>query len=265
MLIFEDNIKTMSNTDMASNNALVFLHGFCESKELWAKFTEPLQQKFRIIALDLPGFGDNTSQVEDYSMEGMADHVKYQLDILKVKNCILIGHSMGGYVSMAFAEKYGSMLKGLCLFHSSALPDTNEKKENRDKTIEFVEKHGVDKFMQTFVEPLFFVENRKKLRKEIDLMIEIGKATPKDSITKGLAAMRDRPDRKDVLKKVKFPVLFIFGKEDGAVPLDKALEQCHLPHNSMVNFLAKTGHMGMFERTYETRKGIEKFAETIYG
>jgi pimeloyl-ACP methyl ester carboxylesterase len=256
---------TMTKTHTSSNGTLVFLHGFCESKEIWAEFTKPLENKFKIIALDLPGFGENIQHIEDYSMESMADYVKQKLDELQVKKCVLIGHSMGGYVSMAFAEKYGQMLNGLCLFHSSALPDTDEKKENRNKTIEFVEKHGVDKFMQSFVEPLFYVDNRKKLRKEIDKMIEIGKSTPKQSITKGLAAMRDRPDRTSELKKIKCPVLFLFGKEDGAVPLDKALEQCHLPTNSMTNFLGKTGHMGMFERTYETRKAIEKFAETIYG
>lgn len=247
------------------NDTLVFLHGFCESTKVWEEFTKPLEQKFRIILLDLPGFGENTQNIHNYSMESMAEYVKQQLDELGVKKCILIGHSMGGYVSMAFAEKYEKMLSGLCLFHSSALPDTDEKKENRNKTIEFVEKHGVDKFMESFVEPLFFTGNRERLRGKIDMMIEIGKNTPKESITQGLAAMRDRPDRTEGFKKMKCPVLFIFGKDDGAVPLDKALEQCHLPDNSMVSFLAKTGHMGMFERTYETRKAIEKFAETIYG
>jgi len=251
--------------DAGSGDTLVFLHGFAESKQLWTDFKKPLQQKFRTIALDLPGFGNNTAEVADYSMEFMAESVKKQLDELKVKKCILIGHSMGGYASMAFAEKYSSMLSGLCLFHSSALPDTDEKKDNRNKTIEFVEKHGVEKFMQSFVEPLFFADNREKLRSKIDLMKKIGTLTPKESITGGLAAMRDRPDRTKVLKKADYPVLFIFGKEDGAVPMDKALEQCHLPNNSMIYFLGQTGHMGMFERTYETRKAIEKFAETIYG
>ncbi|MHC2991301.1 alpha/beta hydrolase [Pontibacter sp. HJ8] len=258
------NHTTYSNA--GSGDVLVFLHGFCESTEVWDAFTKPLQQKFRTIALDLPGFGNNTpSGSTDYSMEGMADYVKQQLDQLGVKKCILVGHSMGGYVGMAFAEKYGSLLSGLCLFHSSALPDTEEKKDNRNKTIEFVEKHGVEKFMESFIEPLFFSENRDRLRQEIALMKKIGTATPQESVTGGLAAMRDRPDRSAVLAAAEFPVLFIFGKDDGAVPLDKALEQCHLPDNSMVYFLGQTGHMGMFERTYETRKAIEKFAETIYG
>lgn len=257
--------KHATYTDQGSGDPIVFLHGFCESTAVWDDFANPLQQKFRTVALDLPGFGNNTQGRADYSMESMADYVKEQLEQLGVKKCILVGHSMGGYVSMAFAEKYGNLLSGLCLFHSSALPDTDEKKENRNKTIEFVEKHGVEKFMQSFIEPLFYSENRDRLKKEIALMKEIGTATPKESVTQGLAAMRDRKQRTDVLAAAKFPVLFIFGKDDGAVPLDKALEQCHLPDNSMVYFLGKTGHMGMFERTYETRKALEKFAETIYG
>ncbi|MDX5422876.1 MAG: alpha/beta hydrolase [Hymenobacteraceae bacterium] len=252
-------------TDHGSGDTLVFLHGFCESKQVWAEFTKPLQQKFRILALDLPGFGDNTQNIGSYSMESMADYVKHKLEELNVRRCILVGHSMGGYVSMAFAKKYSNMLQGLCLFHSSALPDTDEKKENRNKTIDYVERHGVNNFINPFVEPLFFRENRDWLSQEIEMMKEIGRATPQESVVGALAAMRDRPDRTGVLKKAAFPVLFIFGKDDGAVPLDKALEQCHLPGNSMVYFLEKTGHMGMFERTYETRKAIEKFAETIFG
>ncbi len=257
--------KHTSHTDHGSGDTLVFLHGFCESKEVWTAFTQPLQKRFRIVALDLPGFGSNTTGITDYSMEGMADYVKAKLEEQNVKKCLLVGHSMGGYVGMAFAEKYSSMLNGLCLFHSSALPDTDEKKDNRNKTIEFVEKHGVEKFMQSFIEPLFYSENRDRLKREIAMMKEIGTNTPKGSVIGGLAAMRDREDRTGVLAAAKWPVLFIFGKEDGAVPLDKAVEQCHLPDNSMVYFLGKTGHMGMFERTYETRKTLEKFAETIYG
>lgn len=257
----------MKNTssDSGSGDTLVFLHGFCESKEVWADFAQPLQQKFRVVALDLPGFGGNTNITPNFSMESMAEHVKQQLDELGIKKCILVGHSMGGYVAMAFAEKYAAMLSGLCLFHSSALPDTEEKKENRDKTIDYVERHGVTNFINPFIEPLFYSGNRDRLKQEIELMKQIGRATPQASVTGALAAMRDRPDRTVVLQALKCPVLFIFGKDDGAVPLEKALEQCHLPHNSMVNFLGNTGHMGMFERPYETRKALEKFTETIYG
>ncbi|QCR23369.1 alpha/beta fold hydrolase [Pontibacter sp. SGAir0037] len=258
---------TTTYTDTGTGDALVFLHGFCESKQVWEEFAKPLEQKFRIIALDLPGHGRHTSNLNSstMSMEGMADHVKEQLDILGIRKCLMIGHSMGGYVTMAFAEKYSAMLTGICLFHSSALPDTDEKKENRNKTIDYVERHGVVNFINPFVEPLFYRENRERLQAEIELLKEIGRQTPQPAVLAALAAMRDRPDRSQVLADLKCPVLFLFGKDDGAVPLEKALEQCHLPNNSTVCFLGKTGHMGMFERTYETRKALEKFAETIYG
>jgi pimeloyl-ACP methyl ester carboxylesterase len=252
------------HTDAGSGDTIVFLHGFCESKQVWTDFIEPLQQRFRTVALDLPGHGDNTENINSYSIDSMAEDVKRQLEKLGIEKCLLVGHSMGGYVSMAFAAEYSHMLSGLCLFHSSALPDTEEKKEARNKTIEFVEQHGVVNFINPFIEPLFYEENRERLTEEIKMMKEIGRRTPKEAVVGSLAAMRDRPDRTQVLEDAKFPVLFIFGKEDGAVPLYKALEQCYLPDNSMVYFLGKTGHMGMFERTSETRKALEKFAETIY-
>jgi pimeloyl-ACP methyl ester carboxylesterase len=248
-----------------AENTLVFLHGFCESKELWNDLISKLPEKFHCVALNLPGYGENLETVEDYSMEAMAEAVHDELKKLHIKKFILVGHSLGGYVSLAFAEKYPKMLQGLCLFHSSALPDSEEKKANRNKTIEFVKKHGVDLFMDSFVAPLFAPENRGKCKKDIEKLIKIGKATPEESIIKTLRAMRDRKKRLKVLKEATFPVLFIAGKVDGAVPLEATLEQCHLPNNSTTVFLGGTAHMGMFERPYETRKSLEKFAELVFG
>jgi pimeloyl-ACP methyl ester carboxylesterase len=252
----------MTKTD---ENTLVFLHGFCESKALWTSLISKLPEKFNCVALDLPGFGENLEPVADYSMEAMAEAVHEELKKRNIKKCILVGHSLGGYVSLAFAEKYPKMLQGLCLFHSSALADTEEKKEARLKTIDFVKKHGVDTFMQSFVAPLFAPENREKCKKDIEKLIKIGQATPEESITGGLQAMRSRKERLHVLKEAAFPFLFIAGKEDGAVPLEATLQQCHLPNNSTTVFLSGTGHMGMFERPYETRKSLEKFAELVFG
>lgn len=95
------------------------------------------------------------------------------------------------------------------------------------------------------------------------MMKDIGRRTPQAAVVSALAAMRDRPSRAHVLQEAAYPVQFIFGKDDTAVPLDKALEQCHLPDYSTVCFLSRTGHMGMFERTHETRKALEKFAEAV--
>ncbi len=252
-------------TTRPAENTLVFLHGFCESKALWNDLIAKMPEKFNCVALDLPGYGENLEPVEDYSMEGMAEAIHAELKKRHIKKFILVGHSLGGYVSLAFAEHFPKMLQGLCLFHSSALADTVEKKEARNKTIDFIKKHGVDLFMQSFVAPLFAPENRDKCKKDIEKLIKIGKATPEESIIKTLRAMRDRKKRLKVLKEAVYPVLFIAGKEDAAVPLEAILEQCHLPNNSTTVFLGGTAHMGMFERPFETRKSLEKFAELVFG
>ncbi|MFB9865353.1 alpha/beta fold hydrolase [Rufibacter immobilis] len=254
--------STLTYTDAGTGPVLVFLHGFCESKDLWTDFTKPLQHKFRVIALDLPGHGENPP-AHDYSMENQARQVRETLRQLQVDKCLLVGHSMGGYVSLALAELFPELLYGLCLFHSSALPDTEEKKEARNKTADFVQKHGVDKFMDSFVAPLFAESNRQSCQAAIEKMQAIGKATPPETITSCLQAMRDRADRTQVLKTTAAPVFFLAGKEDPAVPLEATLQQCHLPENSMTYFLGHVGHMGMWESPALTRQALLKFAETL--
>ncbi|KAA3436133.1 alpha/beta fold hydrolase [Rufibacter hautae] len=254
---------TLAYTEIGSGPAIVFLHGFCESKELWTDFTKPLQHQFRIITVDLPGHGESPA-TQDFSMENQAQQVQETLQTLQVEKCLLVGHSMGGYVGMAMAELFPELLYGLCLFHSSALPDSEEKKETRNKTADFVQKHGIDKFMDTFVAPLFAESNRVSCTDAIEKMQAIGKATPQETVLGCLQAMRDRPDRTEVLRTTAIPVFFIAGKEDPAVPVEATLQQCHLPENSMTYFLGHVGHMGMFENTALTRQALLKFAETLY-
>ncbi|WP_205501610.1 alpha/beta fold hydrolase [Rufibacter psychrotolerans] len=253
---------TLAHTVSGVGPTLVFLHGFCESQDLWTDFVKPLTDQFRVVTLDLPGHGQS-SVPESFSMASQAQRVHETLQALNVNKCLLVGHSMGGYVALAFAEKYPEKLRGLCLFHSSALPDSEEKKENRNKTMEFVQKHGLEKFMDSFVAPLFAAANRDKCQKAIEKMQAIGKATPVETVLGCLQAMRDRQDRTLVLKEASFPVLFMVGKEDPAVPLEAALQQCHLPAQSMAYFMGQVGHMGMLEKTGATRQSLLKFAETI--
>ncbi|RDC64641.1 alpha/beta fold hydrolase [Adhaeribacter pallidiroseus] len=135
------DIEEQTITDSGgAGKVLVFLHGFCESKEIWEAFIQPFRETYRVIAIDLPGFGKNTAPRASYSMEEAAAYVYQVLKALEIKKCVLVGHSMGGYAALAFAEKYRGMLSGLCLFHSSALPDSKEKKEARTKTIKFIKK-----------------------------------------------------------------------------------------------------------------------------
>ncbi len=236
---------------------LVLLHGFCEDLSLWAKTHEVLSN-YTIVSIDLPGFGQS-EMIKGMTIATMADEVNLLLQKLEIGSCVLVGHSLGGYVTLDFAERYGAKLKGIGLFHSTAFEDSVEKKENRNKTFEFIEKHGVANFANSFVATLFYPENRSKFEKEIEALSEVVKSTSKDTVLQTTLAMRDRQSKITVLEKIDLPVLFIVGKDDNAVPLAKSLEQCYLPKDSVVHFYSNTAHMGMFEKERETNQALANF------
>lgn len=249
---------------MPDKPTIVFLHGFAESRTIWAEFTRGFPTHYQLLLLDLPGHGENTEGVHDYTMEAQARYVAEQLRQAGVTEALVIGHSMGGYVALALAEAYPELLSGLVLFHSTALADTDEKKANRDKNQEFVRRHGLGKFMDSFIRPLFAPSNRDRLTEQQQLLETIGKATSKATIIGGLEAMKTRPDRTHVLKNAQFPVLFIGGKDDVAVPLDSLLPQLALPAQSHALLLRHVGHLGYLEEPELTRRAILNFASGVF-
>ncbi len=238
---------------------VVFLHGFCESLHIWDFFCPAFIPHYSVIRVDLPGHGETEGLGYETSMEKMAFYLKETLDTLHIEKPVLIGHSLGGYVALAYAEMFGTDISGLCLFHSSAFEDSPEKKENRNKTIEFVEKHGVEAFTTPFVPGLFSHKRRDLFKDKIQFAIEIAQKMKKEDIVSSIAAMRDRKERLHVVEEIQVPVAFIVGKDDTAVPLDKSLEQCKLPQQSHVLFLGETAHMGMFEREKECQRFLLGF------
>jgi pimeloyl-ACP methyl ester carboxylesterase len=250
-------------TESGRGKILVLVHGFCESNVIWKNFQSQLSEKYHVICPDLPGFGKSPLKVKDIGIAYYAEMLKELLSFLDVEQCCMIGHSLGGYVTLAFAEKYPVMLNSFGLFNSTAFADSTEKKDSRNKTIQFIEKHGVEMFAQSFVAPLFYAENRTRLKEEIGLMTSIAGASSKEGVIEATKAMRDRQDRVSVLKNTSLPVLFIIGKEDTAVPIEKSLEQCYLPADSTVYFIKGVGHMGMLEAEEKTMKMIDAFLNRI--
>jgi len=250
----------LAYNDRGNGYPIVLIHGFCEDKSIWKYIEEGLAKNFRIISPDLPGFGESRLEETEVSMEFFAEKIKALLDKLKITKCVMVGHSLGGYVGLAFAEKYENNLDGLGLFHSTAFEDSEDKKENRLKAIEFIQKHGVIQFSKSFVPPLFSLKNRDLYKKEIIELIQVASTTSEIGVIETTKAMRVRKERIHVLKSTKVPVLFIVGKLDGAVPIEKSLEQCYLPKHSIVHFLEEVGHMGMIENKALTEKIILNFA-----
>ncbi len=242
---------------------VVLLHGFLENIHIWDDFITFLKQDFKVIAIDLPGFGKTSVFGENHGMTFMADTVKAVLDAENISKTILVGHSMGGYVSLAFANKYPELLKGLVLFHSHAAGDNEEGKQNRSRTMKVVEKDHKD-FIASFIPLLFAEENVRRFSKEVAHLREMSFQTSKQGVMAALAGMRDREDHLELLKKAGFPIFFVVGKQDSRIPMEKILPQLSLPGQSEALILDKTGHMGFVESPDKTFPVVRDFLRRCY-
>ncbi|MBN3581577.1 alpha/beta hydrolase [Algoriphagus aestuarii] len=241
--------------------ALILIHGFCETAAMWEDFADALSSEFRVICPDLPGVGQSLIDSETLSMEEIAVILESWLEEKQILYPIVIGHSLGGYVTLALAELMGQKLKGIGLFHSTAFSDSQEKKEMRDRTVTFLVKHGVEKFVTSFVPPLFPEARREELDEEIQKAIDQAKDCSLQGLIALTRAMRDRKDRFDVLADFQGPKLMIAGELDTAVPLEASKK-----HQEIVTTyleLPGTGHMGMVEQKAETIAILREFCQGI--
>lgn len=252
----------LSYLEKGKGNPVVFIHGFCEDKSLWEKFTAPLSASYKVICVDLPNFGESLS-MQEVSIEQMADSVIDTIKHLKVGQCVVIGHSLGGYVALAMADLYPEKLAGLGLFHSTAFADTPERKENRNKAIANIKENGSEPLVRTLIPSLFSPAQKQEenIKKSIDILINKAKQIPSANLIATLQAMRDRKERINILQNTNLPVLFIVGKDDVPVPLEASMAQCHLPKNSLVSIMAGVGHMGMIEAEKNCQIVVKNFLE----
>lgn len=241
-------------------NNIVLLHGFCEDHSIWNDFQKDLlEEQYRVTMIDLPGFGDSARQAPP-SIEMMAKAVHAVVDALGLSEIILIGHSMGGYVALAYAELHPERLFGLGLFHSHPYADPADKKAIRTKGIQFIQRQGHILFVKQLIPKLFAPSFAKSNAFLVDKLIYRAAKYDGSGIADALAAMRDRSDRSAVLRDIRCPVLFIIGQHDSAIPHEMSMNQTHLPRTASIHLLEKVGHMGMFEAERVTQKIVRDFA-----
>jgi len=253
-----------------TGDTLVLVHGFCESLDIWDEFIKILSQRYHVVAPELLGQGKNEfppriqggEAAGGYAvtMEMFAEGVNEILKACRVEQCTIVGHSMGGYTALAFAELFPEKVKGLCLFHSSALADTEEKKADRNKAIEAVKKDQAA-FLKDLVPRMFTPSNVGRMKGDVERILSIAKNTSQNGLIAALAGMRDRIDRQHVLECADYPVLFIIGKDDLMIPPDKILPQIVKPGHSEVLMLSGVGHMGFYEAKEKTLFAVERFME----
>ena len=255
--------KRLAYLDAGNGPVVVLLHGFGEDANIWKSQVAFLHGAFRVITPHLPGSGPSEI-TEDMSMEGIAHCIQFLLQQESIAHCVMIGHSMGGYVTLAFAEGHSEMLSGFGLFHSTAYADTAEKKETRLKGIEFIKKHGAASFLNTATPNLYSNITKEEKPEVIESHIQSVNYFSKEALIKYYEAMMGRSDRTHVLKQNKLPFLIVLGKEDAVVPLKDGLTQSYLPLVSHVHILQRSAHMGMIEEAEETNSILKAYLQSIF-
>ncbi len=253
----------VSFSDQGEGRVVVLLHGYLGSKEIWEKNIAELAKTFRVIAIDLPGHGQTPCFGYVHSMELIAKCVKKVMDSLRLKKYVIVGHSMGGYAALAFAELYPEHLCGLCLCHSTALPDSEEKKKDRMRAIKLV-KANKRVYTKDTIKNLFATKNLKYLKDEIAFATKIALSVTKQGAVAALEGMKDRPNRDIILGMVSYPVMMIIGEHDNILPYQSLLAQSETIRNKQILVLEHDGHMGFLESPLVVNKGLKKFINKCF-
>lgn len=235
---------------------VILIHGFPMSGEIWPdEFTNALAEEFSVFVIDLPGFGESTLPSSDFTLDDVADILLDWMEEQRLTKVTIVGHSLGGYVALAMVTKNPEKFAGLVLFHSTAYADNEEKKQSRDKVIQFVQQHGAPAFTTNFIPPLF----ANKEHPGIDLVKGIGARVPDTVVVAYTRAMRDRPDQTTTLTAFPRPVLFIAGDRDPGIPVEAVRRQAALNDSSEIQIIENQSHMSMVETPHEAARLLRNF------
>lgn len=225
---------------------LVLLHGFMENISIWDDMEPHLSENFSLLKIDLPGHGQSEIAAEVQTMELMAEEVKKVLDTLNLTKVHLLGHSMGGYTSLAFAEKYPEFLTSLTLFFSTYFPDDAEKKEQRIKSYRII-KDAFAHYARAGVPNLFNPNERDTLEGKIETALKIALSTNNLGALASVKGMVERTDKKHILENLEAKILILAGKHDNAVKTELMIK--NLPDRTNIkSYVLDCGHNGHWEK-----------------
>ena len=241
------------------DKCVVLLHGYLESMLVWEDFVPLLYRHVRVVTLDLPGHGISEVKGEVHTMEYLARVVHEALRALGIARCTLVGHSMGGYVALAFCAHYPEMLDGLVLLSSTPNADTDEKRANRLREIALVKAGKKEALARVAPEAGFAAENRARMQDHIDDLTEQVFITEDAGIEALLRGMAERKDQNEMLRTSKVPLLFILGCRDEYIPKEAAEQMVGNFPDAQVVWLEHAGHMGFLEEPQATANAILTF------
>ena len=243
------------------DKCVVLLHGYLESMYVWDDFLPLITPEVRVITVDIPGHGITDSVAEVHTMEMMADILHDMLDAMGIERVTMVGHSMGGYIALAFCEKYPESLDGLVLLSSTPNADTEQKVENRRREIELVRAGKKDMLAKVAPEAGFAVQNRKRFKDYIEDLVEQVHITDDDGIVALLEGMITRKDQNEMLRESAVRQLFILGKLDNYISVEAAEAFIEKNPQAQVAWLEKSGHMGFIEEPQACAEALLGFVK----
>ena len=238
---------------------VVLLHGYLESMIVWDEFVYLIKEKVRVVTVDLPGHGISTIVGEVHTMEFLADCVANTMAALGIERYSVVGHSMGGYVALQTLRLHPERMEGIVLLSSTPNPDSPEKLLDRDREIALVEGGHKDLLATTAAKNGFASENLKKMQDEIIFLEEQVLVTEPEGVVALLRGMKEREDSNELLRQTAVPQLFILGKKDSYIPLDRAEAMVANHPQAKVVWLENSGHLGYFEEPEACANAIREF------
>lgn len=238
---------------------VVLLHGYLESMLVWEDFIPLLYKQVRVVTLDLPGHGISVVQGECHSMDFLADTVAEALTSLGIARFTVVGHSMGGYVALALAERHPERLEGLVLLSSTPNPDTELKKENRRREIALVKSGKKELLARVAPAAGFAATNRTRLKDYIEDLTEQVHVTEDEGIVALLNGMIERKDQNEMLRQSSVRQLFILGCQDEYITPEVADAMIQNHPQAAVVRLENSGHMGFIEEPERTAEALLDF------
>jgi pimeloyl-ACP methyl ester carboxylesterase len=243
MILNYNNTKIYYDTK-GTGNPLVLLHGFLESSKIWKPFIPSLAAKRQVVTIDLPGHGKSGNLGSIHSMEEIALVLNTVLEKLKISRATMAGHSMGGYVALAFLEQYPTLVNSLLLINSTPEADSQERIENRNRAIEMLQKNK-SAFIRMSISNLVPVDKTEKFKKELDLLKKEAVHFSTAGITASIEGMKIRTDKTEVLKQFNRKKILVSGKSDTLMDWKRAESIAKATNTEVI--ILNTGHLSYLE------------------
>jgi len=258
---FKNDTGKIHYSENGKGDVVVLVHGYLETSKIWSSFAGKLALKYRVISVNLPGHGKSDMFADTHTMELMATLIRDLLRSSGIERVFLTGHSLGGYVTLAFAELFPEMLSGYCLFHSHPLADTEEILVKRKKEIELVLAGGKDLIYPESIKRMYATDNLNKFSAAFRRSKMIASSICGEAIIAVLRGMMERPSRLSVMEEGKVPCLWILGALDSHINCEQIRTRVRLPQNAEVVILRNSGHMGFVEEEEEALQVLMRFAD----